>query len=1012
MHGLQRSLGPCALWSFALCALAACGGGGGSTTGSGGDDGSTLNPAALGYLSITGSNPSDDATQIALRPELVVHFDAAVETGTFNSQEFSLTKSGETTCIEGSFSTRNNGRSVVFVPNVDLEKATDYEYVVAPTVVDTDYRATDREFKIRFRTFDDIPPQVQSASVQNNATGVSRNNAILVTFDERLDESSLASAITLRDPWGGNYDIEVVHQGGVLSIAPAHDLPGTAQFILSIRGGASGITDRAGNPLATDWPLQFTTETDGVAPSLVSSDPVDHASGISPFVRVAIEFDESVDDASFDPSGVLFQDANLNAVPFTVSASRDHKWLYLLPEIQLDTNAEYMITLKSSVTGLSDFSGNALSSQSKIRFTTGDDSTPPSITQSTPTADATRVSPNVVIDLDFDAPVEPESVTRTTVTLSDGNSELYITPALGAGNTRLSVIPSSYLEPDTTYTLRLTGGYDGIQDVAGNPLASDFVLRFSTSASSTLPEFVITPGHGTYSVPTTSKLTIVANEALDPSTINANTVQIEDSVQGVVPGTLSVTRGNRCIVFTPTAGFPSGSNVTVTIVGEAEGVRLASGNWPTRNVTATFGMGFSTDTIAPEIELTLNEISEARQDGLLVPTSSFTIDVDIRDIGNYTADPASLDFQLTGPASVPSSDELFATGTYMASAGQLLIDPGLSLDPGRYTLTATVSDSSGNVSSPATLEFDVASPSGDLRPFERMQIVWVRFDMDREGKGQGDGFVDFDQDLYDYGLMTEGDPSGTNDRMRELVQDGIIRTAHLLYGRAETGAPQSGCVPIRFVRREPSTAPHMRIAIGGNDPNGAPGRSYGNESSGILGRAYYDYRNSNPNENNTGTSPGLGVFPGELYLYQTRLHLDLYPYYITTFARTFRALSPDMGGTSAGDDALDSTVLSESFVYGSATAAQKARYDEIMSAADDFAASVGVILAHECGHSLGLTAPGPCPSGLHGDSSLHNSATSFSDVMSAVISYESLVTVNFAFRPLNLAYLRERILTR
>jgi hypothetical protein len=49
---------------------------------------------------------------------------------------------------------------------------------------------------------------------------------------------------------------------------------------------------------------------------------------------------------------------------------------------------------------------------------------------------------------------------------------------------------------------------------------------------------------------------------------------------------------------------------------------------------------------------------------------------------------------------------------------------------------------------------------------------------------------------------------------------------------------------------------------------------------------------------------------------------------------------------------------------------------------------------------------------LHGDQSLHNAATSFTDVMSAVISYESLIAVDFEFRPLNLAYLRERILTR
>ncbi|PIE23569.1 MAG: hypothetical protein CSA62_06940 [Planctomycetota bacterium] len=1012
MQGLQKSLGAASFWGFALCSLVACGGGGSSTTGSGGGNGSTLNPLALGYLSITGSSPSEDATQVALRPELVVHFDASVETGTFNSQEFALSKVGESKTIEGSFSTRNNGRSVVFVPNVDLEKATDYVYVVAPTVVDTDFRATDREFSIHFRTVDDCPPQLLSSSVLNNATGVSRTNAIQVTFDERLAEASLAPSIKLSDPWGSNYDVIVTQQAGVLSITPAHDLPGNASFLLSIRGGPGGISDRAGNRMAKPWSISFRTENDGVAPNFIGSRPLGQANHVSPLARIALQFDESIDEASFDPSGLLFQDANLNAVPFSLTASRDHKIIYLKPEDPLEPNASYTITLESSVTGLSDFSGNALAHRTQLRFSTGDDTEPPSITTSCPAANATRISPNVVIDLDFDAAIEPSTVTRKTVTLSDGTHQIYITPALSNDKTRLSVIPSKYLEPNTSYTLRLHGSYDGIQDLAGNPLDTDYLLRFSTSSSTVLPEFVITPGEGTYSVPTNSHLSIVANQAIDPSTVNSSTVLVEDSVQGTVPGTLSVTRANRCIVFTPTVGFSPGSTVHVKIIGEAKGLRLASGNWPTRDTCSSFSIGFSQDAIAPEIDLTLNEINKARQNKLLLPGSSFTIDVDYRDSENHTADPASLSFQLKGPGSVPGSDELFANGSFGSCSGQILIDPGIALDPGHYTLTATVSDSSGNTSTPAKLGFDVVNPSQDLRPFERMQIVWVRFDMDREGKGKGDGVVDFDQDLYLYGLMSKGDPSGTNARIRSIIQDGIVRTAHLLYGRSASGSPQAGCVPIRFVRRKPSSAPHMRIAVGGYDPDGSSGRKYGDESSGILGRAYYDYRNSNPAENNTGTSPGLGVFPRELYLYQTRLHLDLYPFYLTTFARSFRPLSPDMGGTPAGKDPLDKTVLSSSFVYNSATAAEKARYDEVMNAADDLATALGVILAHECGHSLGLTAPEPCPKGLHGDSSLHNSSTSFTDIMSAVISYESLVTVDFAFRPLNLAYLRERILTK
>ncbi len=395
-----------------------------------------------------------------------------------------------------------------------------------------------------------------------------------------------------------------------------------------------------------------------------------------------------------------------------------------------------------------------------------------------------------------------------------------------------------------------------------------------------------------------------------------------------------------------------------------------------------------------------------------MPPLGFTIDVSMFDPGGTSLDPTSLELRLTGPGSVPSSDELFEVGVFTPSTASIKLDSDLSLPAGRYTLTADVADLSGNRSPASTLDFEVASPGLEMRPFERTQLCWVRFDSDREGKGKGDGIPDFDEDLIDLGLMAKGDPIGKNAKLRQIVIDGVLAKTNEIFDRAANSSPRENSVNIRLVTRQPCSAPHMQIAVGGADPDGSSGRTYGSKSTGILGRALYDYRNAHPNENDAGTTPGLGVFLGELFLYQAYTYIDLYPYYITTFGRTFRGLSPHMGGVPAGTGSLDSTVLADTFSYGSATTAQRARYDEIMDAADDIAVSLGTILAHEVGHSLGLVASGAPSKGLHGDASLHNSASSFTDVMSAVISYESLITASFKFRPINMAYLRERILLK
>src|SRR5690606_40622637 len=85
----------------------------------------------------------------------------------------------------------------------------------------------------------------------------------------------------------------------------------------------------------------------------------------------------------------------------------------------------------------------------------------------------------------------------------------------------------------------------------------------------------------------------------------------------------------------------------------------------------------------------------------------------------------------------------------------------LALAPGKWTLRAHTSDLSGNEGTSPTLQFRVAALAPPEAPFDRTQVVWVRFDIDRDGNGRGD----LDDDLLALGLAAAGDPLGTNARM-------------------------------------------------------------------------------------------------------------------------------------------------------------------------------------------------------------------------------------------------------
>jgi hypothetical protein len=73
---------------------------------------------------------------------------------------------------------------------------------------------------------------------------------------------------------------------------------------------------------------------------------------------------------------------------------------------------------------------------------------------------------------------------------------------------------------------------------------------------------------------------------------------------------------------------------------------------------------------------------------------------------------------------------------------------------------------------------------------------------------------------------------------------------------------------------------------------------------------------------------------------------------------------------------------------------------------------MGIILAHEVGHSVGLVAPGASPGGLYGDSSLHNTFAGATDVMAPSVGYEAMITLDYRFRDLDIAYLRHKVLLR
>ena len=986
------------LQSFAM-ATAACGGGGGGSS-----DFGNANDATFGAAQLLDHSPGDGEVQVALDSPIVLLFDANMAADTFADEDTWLRVDGTTQNVAGSF-TRGNAGRVVFTPAQPLLAETDYTFQLSGLTSDDSGRILDVTHSFSFRTLDTTPPQISSLDVAAGATGQSRTRTYTVTMSERIGAETVTDAsFYLRDQFGTRYLADRTVSGTTMTLDPLADLPGDRLFTLVI---ATTIGDRAGNRLASTSQTAFRTAADPVAPRVLSAWPAMNATGVSPRVQPTFAFDESMDPATVEAASLLFQDEFGSVVPFAIDSSPDQRTLRVRPTVLLQQNRRYTLAFLLGAAAATDVSGNALVATQARQFTTGSDATAPTITASTPSDGESRVPGSTELLVTASEALDAGWVTDDTVALLVDGAAWSIVVDQPAANT-VRVTPVLALPPATTCVLTLRAGQDGLHDVAGNVLAAAASITFTTSSDTGTPSATLLPSDGATNVAPSSRAVVVFDAPMDPATLTSSTLRVTDDFGTPLDGTWTVSGGNRVASFVPTTPFASATYYRLRVVSGSAGARRVTGNWFTTDRNARFRTGSTADSLPPTVTATLNGIAPSRSAGLVVPPSGFTIDVTLNDGGQWV-DMGATEILLDGTGTAPGAQTLLAAATIGYGSVRVTVPGASPLTDGNWQLTVRAHDLSGNVATSTTLPFTVATPDGGTLPFERTQIVWVRTDLDRDGNGR----ADFDDDMLRLGFATGGDPIGRNATMRGIVLDGILAQANHLYGRGSRGEPvDSGSVGLRFTRRQPIGLQHTQMALGGLDPEGDRTRGYGGSSTGVLGRAYYDYRNGNLAERNTSSSPGLGVFPAEMWLYQTKIHVQVWPSFQTVFAQRFRAICPDMGGTPAGSHALDAAVLAPSFDYATATTAQRARWQTLMDAADDWALVIGIILAHEVGHSVGLVAPGASPTGLFGDSSLHDTYAGAAEVMAPSVGYEAMTSLDYQFRDIDLAYLRQRVLLR
>ncbi len=987
-----------AVSSLVLLAIAtSCGGGGGSGNIRGGGLPKGPLPSTLTVITHW---PEAESIRAPLTTAVAIQFDSPLHAASITDGQTFLEVRDTGARIKATISLSNGNQSIVVKPVQPLLAETWYTCHLSALLCDLDERLLEEDHFFSFRTVDVTAPGLVSSSVPNGAKGVLKDVLLGLDFDGSLDPLSITTnTVRLLDANDREHAVTPLAVGKSLQVKLIRDLLPLTRYTLHV----NGVKDVAGNPLATAIETSFTTRDDS-GPRILKVEPTTELA--SPNAHVFLHFDSSLDVTSASQGTIQFVDDNGSDVAFVVHADPSQRILRLVPRNALRSGETYSVSVKGAIKNPG---GKTLTNIANESFTVGTDATPPKLMKSVPADESNRVSFQAIPTFDFDEQLEPSRLNNNTIEFSGENGPLPFVVTTGANSARIFITPSQPLSTGHKYTVTLRSGPLGVCDLAGNFLGADLKTVFYTSTDRTPPTMTISPTNGHSAVSKYSTYTAAFDESLDPASVNTTAVIVTDESNMVVDGTATLS-ANRIITFEPDDPYTPGEWYIVTLRSGVDGIRESSGNWLQKPVRTTFRIAHSIDTTPPDVTVTVNGIAKRRKAGLSVPKSGFELTVLADDPVNYDVDLGSFDVEITGSGVTLDSDAILAGGTITKQGLSFVVALSQAFKPGEYTFRARVADMAGNVGVSEPLVFQVVDSDSGVLPFERTQVVWVRFDLDRVGNGRPDSI----DDLYRLGLLSEGDPSGTNQRMIDIMRDGILAQTHTIFQRKRNGGrkSQGGSMPVIFTAIQPRGVQYSELAFGGLDPSAPAGRKYSDKSSGILGRAYYDKYNSSRADKNTGTRPGLGVFGGELFLFEVETHLSLYPYFLTTFANRFQKVIPQMGGTPAGTHSLDKTVLARDFDLANASPSEMRRYFDVFLAVDDWASATSVILAHETGHTVGLVSSGAPPMGLHGDRSLHNSYPSLGDVMSSSVGYESLVNLTYRFRDLNAAYLSQRILLK
>jgi len=400
------------------------------------------------------------------------------------------------------------------------------------------------------------------------------------------------------------------------------------------------------------------------------------------------------------------------------------------------------------------------------------------------------------------------------------------------------------------------------------------------------------------------------------------------------------------------------------------------------------------------LSIHLNGVSQRMARDVFLPTKGWVLQIRFPDLP-VSESPDGLVVILRSERT-GATIEIQDRFVFQEDYATLVIPKQMGLAAGLLSVRAIFTDPGGRKFEDSR-RIRIRSPLGSL-PIGARQVIHFDFGVDHDG----DGVPDFWKDLEVLGLA-----SGSHPDLARLIADRIEARALARVEAAYdpdhdpnfTGLARDQ-VTVLFEPISDPAALITRICVGGSDPS----------QRDLVGHVRFDLGNEDKTSLECNLRPAAGLFPAELETYSGD---PLYREVLDPFVAA-------RGGRPIGehpDDDLET--LSESLRAHFDADRRSSRQSKILRAIAVIGDVLGSIMAHEAGHALGLVAEGRPSVGLFGGSDGADYAHNV-DVLGQAESSAWLMNaggnLSFAelageadggplqFRPLNFAYLRDRVI--